>query len=134
MDGLMKLLLLFRIRNGLLSDVFGKDILVCNGQELSDNKELIQQFWWFEVDWRRDLTAESIPDLVLCSETTWLFLDYMVGLYQGNYQTQLSLLLHGQLKLPVIFCFSSSKVFSSNLSCLLAHSSACFFLRLFKDR
>ena len=44
MDGLMKLLLLFRIRNGLLSDVFGKDILVCNGQELSDNKELIQQF------------------------------------------------------------------------------------------
>ena len=36
----MKLLLLFWIRKGLLSDVSEKDVLLVDGQELCDNKEL----------------------------------------------------------------------------------------------
>ena len=42
--GLMKLLLLFWIRKGLLSDVSEKDVLLVDGQELCNNKELAQQF------------------------------------------------------------------------------------------
>ena len=49
MDGLMKFLLPFWIRNGLLSDVSDKDVLLIDRQELYDDKELAQQFLWFEV-------------------------------------------------------------------------------------
>ena len=42
--GLMNLLLLFWIRNGLLLDVSEKDVLLIDGQELCDNRELAQQF------------------------------------------------------------------------------------------
>ena len=66
MAGLMKVLLLFWIRNGLLLDVSDKDVLPVDGQERCDDKELFRQFWWFEGDWRPDLTAESIPNLVSC--------------------------------------------------------------------
>ena len=40
MDGLMKLLLLFWIRNGLLSVVSDTDVLLVDGQELFDNKDI----------------------------------------------------------------------------------------------
>lgn len=37
---LMKLLILFWIRNGLLSNVSEKDVLLVDGKKLCDNKEL----------------------------------------------------------------------------------------------
>ena len=69
----MKLLVLFWFRTGLLSVVSNNDVLLVDAQELLDSKELAEQFRWFEVAWRLDLTAESIPDLVSCLETAWLF-------------------------------------------------------------
>ena len=44
MAGLMKVLPLFWIRNGLLLDVSDKDVLPVDGQERCDDKELFRQF------------------------------------------------------------------------------------------
>ena len=80
MGGLMKLKPLFWIRNGLLSDISEKDILLIDGQELCDNKESAPQFGWFEVASR----IYSRPSFVFRNRITF-FLDYVVGLHQGNY-------------------------------------------------
>ena len=69
----MKLLLLFWIWHGLLSDVSEKDVLLVDGQKLCDKIELAEQFWWYAVAWRANPTAESTPYLVFCSETTKFF-------------------------------------------------------------
>ena len=56
--------------NGVAATVL--EMLV-DEQELCDNKELARQFSLFEVTWRQVIIIESIPHLVSCSETAWLF-------------------------------------------------------------